>query len=207
MQAIQACVTLIKDILTGLAAGVASIIGILGFNTWKAQLHWKRQYEVAQRLSKATYMVRNALAHVRDPFGYEGELQQATKEVKVEGDPWDNTEKFIHTQRAVYSWRWQEVHKALVELDAVSLEAEAIWGKVVREELAPLYLCAKTLFNTLQIQFKKMEHPEIYFSKDADQREVQVMYDRPGEQDNFFSSEITNAVSKIEDFLKLYLKI
>jgi type IV secretory pathway VirB2 component (pilin) len=65
---IQPWVTLIKDIVTGLAAATAAVIGVLGLRTWKAQLKGKTEYETARSLLRCVYRVRDAMRVVRNPF-------------------------------------------------------------------------------------------------------------------------------------------
>ena len=180
-------ISLIKDIVTIAATSVAAIIAILGFGTWRRQLVWKTKYDLAQRMARATHKIRDAIAQVRDPIGHESE-----------GDQKDDI-------KAMYKKRWQRVRDAFVELDTVSLEAEAIWGQIVKKNLTPLVQCASTLFSTIEIYLDKMDHPQVNFSKDI--RERQIIFGAPGETDNFFSNEISEAVSKVEQFLKPYLKI
>jgi uncharacterized membrane protein YccC len=207
MELYQAWATLIKDIVTIAATIVAAGVAVRGYQTWKKQLHWKTQYELAQRLAKATYKARDALASVRNPFIDEREQQQAMKEANIEGSPTESKETFIRSQRAIYQKRWQKVVDVFAEIDTIRLEAEAIWGQAAKENLIPLTECASTLLNTIRIQLGRMEHPEILASDQTHRRERQIIYVGPDEKDNFFSDEITQAVRRIENFLRPYLKI
>ena len=65
---IQAYVTLIKDVITGLSALTAAIIAILGLQAWKKQLKGKTEYELAQKYLRAIYKIREAFAWVRNPY-------------------------------------------------------------------------------------------------------------------------------------------
>lgn len=64
---VQKYITLIKDIITGLSAFTAAVIAIMGLQAWKKQLKGKTEYELAQRLLRATYKVREAFSWVRNP--------------------------------------------------------------------------------------------------------------------------------------------
>jgi hypothetical protein len=206
IETIQAWLPIIKDIITSLATVIAAVIAIMGFRTWKKQLHWKTQYDLTQRLLRSTYKVRQALAEVRRFYTTEGEELQAMKEANVEASP-DHQITFIRSQKAVYDRRWQKAQEAFTELDSVSLEAEAIWGHAVKENLQPLEQCAGALLATIGFYLDKLDKPPIGFDKEEVRKERQIMFSHPGEKDNFFSNEITNAVRKIENFLKPYLKI
>jgi hypothetical protein len=185
---------IIKDIATILATAIAALVAISGYRTWKKQLHWKTQYDLAQRLLRATYKVRQAFAEVRRFYSTEGEAQQAMKEANVEASQ-DPKIMFTRSQIVVYNKRWQKVSEAFSELESVSLEAEAIWGQAVKVNLAPLQDCAGTLLATIGIHLDRLESPAISRNKEEIQKERKIMFSHPGEKDNFFSNEIAMAVT------------
>jgi hypothetical protein len=94
----------------------------------------------------------------------------------------------------------------LCKRSSISLEAEAIWGQAVKENLEPLQRCAGTLLSTIEIYLDMLEH-SISRDKEGVEKERKIMFAYYGEKDNFFSDEIAKAVSQIERFLKPYLKI
>jgi hypothetical protein len=67
VQDIQQYVTLIKDVLTAIAAVGAASIGLLGLATWRKQLKGRTEYELARRLLVAVYRIRNAVSYLRNP--------------------------------------------------------------------------------------------------------------------------------------------
>jgi len=136
-----------------------------------------------------------------------GEIVQAMKEENIEGNPTDNAMIFAQSQQAVYTRRWRKVQEAFIELEATALEAEALWGQVVKESLAPLYQCSNTLFVTVGLFLSRLQNPLKNYEAAAEPRDRQIIYAAPGEEDNFFSVEITTAVWKLENFLRPHLKI
>ena len=205
---IQAYVTLIKDIITGLSALTAAIIAILGLQAWKKQLKGKTEYELAQRLLRNVYKVRDALALVRNPFQSAAEISQAMKEANIERDPLKDPSIQIRSEGAVYQRRWQKVQDAYLNLESVAFEAEAIWGQSVKDNLKPLQECTSTLASTIQMYLSHLEKPPRKYDEKAKYKEDAIIYGFPGDADqNFFSSEIIKAVSKMEDFLRPLLKI
>ena len=88
IQCIQILITIIKDIFTCLAAITASVVAVLGLQAWKKQLKGKTEYELAQRLLRGVYRVRNAFADVRNPRKTDAEIAQAMREENIEGDPY-----------------------------------------------------------------------------------------------------------------------
>ena len=104
IQELQAYVTLIKDIITGLSALTAAIIAVLGLQAWKKQLKGKTEYEIAQKLLKAVYKVREAFSGVRSMLMDIPEQRQAVKELKIEENTTDPN--FHNTAvKAVYQMR------------------------------------------------------------------------------------------------------
>jgi len=176
---LQDWVSLIKDIITSLAAIIAAIVAILGLQAWKKQLAGKKEYELAHRLLTDTYKFREALAGVR----------------------YWNTSSSESGIKAMYVERWQKVQEATIELDSTSLEAEAIWGSVVRENLQPLRQCADKLYATIGYYLDDLERPQL-----DEKEKFQIGFDDHSE-DNNFSKEIYEAVKKMEKFLEPYLNI
>ena len=68
--ACQPYVTLVKDIITIASLTAAAIIAGMGLYTWKNQLIGTAEYELAKRILKATYRLRDTLENVRNPINY-----------------------------------------------------------------------------------------------------------------------------------------
>jgi hypothetical protein len=208
IETIQKYVSLSKDVITGLSALIAATIAILGLQEWKKQLKGKNEYELAQRMLRATYKVRDSIAWVRNPFQSAGEISQAMKESNIEGDPVADPTIYIRSEGAVYQKRWQKVQEAFVELESITLEAEAIWGQAVKENLKPLQQCVVTLAANVQIHLRNLEKPPRKYDADAENKISAIIYGLPdNSSNNFFSDEISAAVGKMECFLKLRLKV
>ncbi len=205
---VQKYVTLIKDVITGLSAITAAVIAILGLQAWKKQLKGKTEYELAQRLLRATYKVREAFAWVRNPFQSAAEISNAMKDSNIEGDPINNPKVRAQSEGAVYEKRWQKVQEAFVELESVLLEAEAIWGQTVRDNLKPLQTCASTLAINIKTHLRNIEKPPRNYDPEAEKKIDDIIYGWSGDsENNSFSKEINSAVSKMENFLRPRLKI
>jgi hypothetical protein len=206
IETIQTWLPIVKDTVTILATAIAALVAISGYRTWKKQLHWKTQYDLAQRLLRATYKVRDAIAIVRNPVTTEAEISLATKEADIEGNPLDPKLHAI-SQKAVYNMRWQKLREACMELDTGSLEAEAIWGPAAKENFDWLTQCANTLYMAISRFLDNVEHPERHSSEENVKKTRLIVFGFSGEKDNAFSNETAAAVRKIEEFLKPYLKI
>lgn len=205
---VQKYVTLIKDVITGLSAFTAAVIAIMGLQEWKKQLKGKTEYELAQRLLRATYKVRESFAGVRNPFQSAAEIYNAMKDSNIEGDPINDPKTCAQSEGAVYEKRWQKVQEAFVELESISLEAEAIWGQTVRDNLKSLQTCASTLAINIKTHLQNIEKPPSNYDREAEKKINDIIYGWPGNsENNTFSKEINSAVSKMENFLKPRLTI
>ncbi len=206
MDSLQAYVTLIKDIITGLSALTAAIVAILGLQAWKKQLKGKTEYELAQRLLRSTYKVREAIAHVRQFAIFEDEEQQAMRDADIDNNL-DISEKFAATQQAIYSKRWEKIHEAFVDLDSVLLEAEVIWGQDVHEHLAHLRECIIDLKIAIDIYLQGLSSSNpVQSQDDYIKNRFRMSAVLGGDGKNFFSDEISEAVGEMEMFLKPHLK-
>src|SRR5690349_11703149 len=137
METVQAYVTLVTDILTVLGTAFAGVVAVKGFQSWKKELHWKTEYELAQRFAKATYKVREAIAEFRNPLPIGTEVQQVLN-ARLQNQEKYSAKLYSSALEEVYRKKWQVVKAALLDLDAVSLEAEAIWGENALEQLNSL---------------------------------------------------------------------
>jgi hypothetical protein len=203
----QAYVTLIKDIITGLSALVVAIIAILGLQTWKKQLKGNTEYEIAQRLLRAIYKVREALAWVRNPYQHPSEITQAMEDYAIEGDPIDDPVIKARTEWALYNNRWTKVREAFIECETVALEAEAIWGPIVKENLKPIQDCAAKLFANIESYIREIEYPSRNYDASLQNERFKIIYGIQEDETNFFTIDITVAINKMEEFLKPRLVI
>jgi hypothetical protein len=204
---LQAWVTLSKDILTGLAALTAAVIGIAGFQTWKKQLHWKTQYELAQRMLRATYKVRNAIVTLRFQIMFiaatHGGPHRRNEESNQVVDP-----SWTEIASSTYQKYWQKVEDALLELDGVSLEVEAIWGEMMKEEIRELRNYGTTMNNAWEMNPWFLQNPAYKPSraKTPNYPMFQTTFLGPS-KDNPFLGNLHQAVRQIEEFLRPYLKM
>jgi hypothetical protein len=198
----QEYVTLIKDILTGLAALTAAVLGIVGLQTWKKQLRGKTEYELAQRFLRATYKVRDAIAIIRDVTSFV-DMRRLANAALFDEQPDKPTTNKEEVATAYYQ-KWQTIQSIVVDLDAVALEGEAIWGEVVAKNMKPLRRCLSILDRHAKLYVSLAEHPaeNARYQKLIESTERTIF-----DWDGPFGEEISAAIKQIEDLLKPYLKI
>ena len=79
-------ISIAKDITTGLAALIGAGVAIVGLRAWQHQLKGKTEYELARRLLRAVYRVRDEIHNVRNPAIMPGEFAVAIEEAGIESD-------------------------------------------------------------------------------------------------------------------------
>jgi hypothetical protein len=206
METIQSYVTLIKDIITVLATATAGALAVKGFQTWKQELHWKTEYELAHRLAKATYKVRDAIARFRNPLPIGTEVQRIMN-ATLENRKIYKSQIYASAIEQVYRKQWKAIQESLLELDTVSLEVEAIWGETALDQIDPLKKCTTLLSTYMEMHIRNVSKPDSASTQNAQGAIEEILYESTGNISNKFSNQITEAVRKIENFLKPYLKI
>lgn len=207
VQEIQSYVSIVKDVITAVAALTAAIVAVIGLWAWKGQLKGKTEYELAQRVLRAVYKVRDAMYFVRHPMIDQGEYAQAMKDAGIEVYSPDAAVP-LRIDTEVYHKRWTKVQEAWADLDANMLEAEALWGRESRDVFRPLRQCISTLFASIQMFLDGRTRPSIASDTERLERIRLVIYGLPDDEDgNSFSAETIKAVGEIEAFLKPHLKL
>ncbi len=181
----------IKDIVTIIAASIASWVAITGLNTWKKQLKGKTDYELARRYLRSIYKIRDAIKYVRNPFISIDEIFSALKESGMALEDYADRQK---SNRAVYALRWKKVVAAGSDISVELLEAQVSWGVEAINIQKDLDVCYRELFASLKLF---LEGHELKGQRD-------IIYDM-GDEDEF-NKKMTQAIQRIEDYLRPHLK-
>jgi hypothetical protein len=207
MQTWQAYISIAKDILTGVAALTAATVAILGLQAWKKQLKGKVEYELARRVLRAAFNVRDAIRLVRNPVQMGGEIERAVKEAGIDVDP-ETRESRAKSQAAVYQGRWKKVNQSMSELDIELTEAEVSWGPEIQNRAKPLRECIGKLVSKIWLYIDNLEQPRDQTDSNERKEIRQVIYLQSEDPDkDTFASEVNRAVDNIAEFLTPYLKI
>ena len=188
-----------KDTATAAAAIAAAIVAALGLQTWKKQLHGSANYELARRLLRATYKVREAIRTVRVPFISIGEIIEARKAVGLEITG-AGIESSGENERAAYKIRWDQLSTALIDFQAELLEAEALWGSPIRNSSASLSQCIREL----NAAIAEWLHGKTHLDPTRDEHVTGIIYELG--DSNPFSERLAAAIGDIESQLRPHLK-
>ena len=188
IETIQANVTLIKDMVTCLAAMVAAYVGYMGLQTWKRQLTANAERELARRVMVAAYKVRDAIRDCRLLAG--------------EGD-----REIVDITRRIHEMKLEKLDAAKADLDVELLEAEAVWGS--EEDYRH---CVSRLQSMIQSMKAANSRYYYFFSKEVTSTEkaadYEILFAESTVRKDKFSILIDETVKEVEEFLrpKLTLK-
>ncbi|MEK7355903.1 MAG: hypothetical protein AAB250_05610, partial [Bdellovibrionota bacterium] len=104
------------DIITAAATVVGVVFVWLGLRTWRSELHGHANFELARRVVRGVYEIRNEIRQIRNSFSSE---------------PLD----------ALFA----RLNSKASELDVSLLEAEVLWDLMLRESKQALKECLLTL--------------------------------------------------------------
>jgi len=197
--------SIVSDLATTVAATVAVIVAVKGLNTWRAELRGRTEYDLARRILLALYRVREAIKTTRSPSMSEREFENRPDR-KPDDRPWSGKD-----MRYLYQQRWNGISAALVEVDANLLEAEALWGDVLKKPRADLQKCiADLLVSILKwLRANAPDDPGIFERKPLTAEEMEaidaVVWDL-GEDKDAFADRIKAAIRDVEDVVRPHLR-
>jgi hypothetical protein len=168
---------LILQVINTLAVLIGTYVAIRGINAWKKQMRGSTDYQLARRYLKAAYKVREAIREARSSSIHVEEMVAANKENEM------NTNNLR-----------EKVRDAMIDLQVELMEAEVSWGK----EVVSVNEILKKIANTLFVNIK------MYLDHGTGYADMSIISNY--EPEDKFSSEIDEAINKIEIFLRPHLK-
>jgi hypothetical protein len=197
-----------KDAIVAVAASVGAGVAVRGLTTWNRQLTGSAQYELARRLLKSTYGMREAIRRLRNPIYRLDEIPsvQAAAEIPAEGS--SNTH-FDNRQLQAYQLRLEKVVEARNDVQTNLLEAEALWGSEVRGRFTPLFELQDEILGVANMSIRANDQtaPEssrvIYLES---LKYVPDQYNWKGDERDEIARALSKSVEGIEHFLKPRLR-
>jgi hypothetical protein len=190
-----------KDLCIAFAAVGGFAIALLGLRTWRKELKGKTEYDLARRILATTYKIRNAIQSVRNPF------MSASEYAGTETGKNEKNARYQGIAEA-YQKRWNSVNEGLLELDVVTLEAEAIWGSELIADMKPLKECSKELFVNIKryLLTQQSENYQEQMSQEKWEKIDKIIYSSNSPDDDEFYRRLLDAVKKIEERVKPHLQ-
>lgn len=204
LAAVGPCIAAIKDIVVSLAAVAAAVLAYLGLSTWRKELKGKSEYELAKRVLKSVYKVREAFKQVRNPAIWQYEYPEEMRNHHGHLKPEHNCAGTAH----VYEKRWEKMHEAFKELEEMHLEAQVEWGPEHQDVIVKLRQCRSELLTAIQqmLERKKDPHAEPRKAEEiAEERSVLEHLGKNSKHDKF-TPQIDEAVGEFEMWLRPHVR-
>jgi hypothetical protein len=190
---------------TIIAGSVGSYVALAGLSTWKRQLKGQTDHDLARRLLVILYRYREAIRGVRHPAMF---IHEHPEPPEIQRARMNQDQIRHYGERQAYQNRWNKVQDHRLELDADLLEAEALWGGELRNEIFPgLFSLEWELFTAVRHNLEMRDPDGSQDVKEAIRKisnrreEMEVLYDSLNKEDDF-SQKIAAAIAKIENYLK-----
>lgn len=159
--------------------------------------HGSKRAEVAYNLNYSLLKVRDAIKGVRNPAIWNSEFEAARKYSK-EKNP-ENSDEFRekNSSALVYEMRWEEITKALKDLDSNVLAAEVLWGTEVVNLVRPLH----KKITELTIALRQHFNPDLRTKDFMELHDTIYNQGHEGEEDGF-GKEVSDIIKKVDEYLK-----
>lgn len=195
----------IKDLTLACAGAFTAWVASQGLGTWRRQLSGTADFDVARALAKHAYRVRDELQRCRSPwingseFGEEYHTHPGLKkppEVEARG------------LATVYQKRWTPVVDALRDLDATTLEAEALWGSPVVKAVGELRQVLAEVNAAIDAMIRNAAGDGEDFKADRDfAKQIRsVVYGSPTDSSNKTNQKLADAIKSIDAVVRPHLR-
>lgn len=193
-----------KDIILALAAIVMATVAVKGLNTWNRQLRGTAYFDVARGLTKATHKVREKLQACRSPLLLAQEFPPEYYDAEGNRSPEQEAKGYAF----VYSNRWSPVWEAMQEFDVSVLEAEALWGKPIREATDSLRKVVREVNVAIDALIADAASGGEDFSSDREfgKKIRGIVSALPTNSENELNKKLAAAVQAIDDQLRPHLQ-
>ncbi|MGO2236118.1 MAG: hypothetical protein ACTH5B_18805 [Marinomonas sp.] len=197
-------ITIFKDICLSVAAITTVFVAMSGLKSWKKELRGRADFEVARGMIRATYKLRDEMGYSRSPFTTASEFPKGY-------DSFNKTaEKEAEAWAYIFTNRWKPVADAVQEFEAQTLEAEALWGKQIRDIAFELRRCSRTLRTAMEAKISNAASDNEDFQSDSEFKkkihsEIWEGWGGSGVKD-VLTERIQSSVGNIEKELRPHLK-
>ena len=181
--------------ISGSLAALATLCGVavawFGLSTWRKQLKGTTEYDLAKRVLLEVYKIRDAVEYVRQPFLMSSEAGDDSGNL-----PWEV---------AAYNNRWKEVRRITIDLDAVCLEGEVIWGESIVTHKRALFSQINKLHNAVH-SFTTAKMEPIFKDDFTEDMKKTLYAGSDGMGADKYAKELAGIIKKFEDYVKPHLK-
>jgi hypothetical protein len=189
----------LREIAVPIAALVGAWIAWQGLDTWRRELKGKAEYELARRILRCLYKMRDGIRDLRNPFirAYEFPKREGGYQ---ELSPKRSAEDYSH----VFENRWKPIRDAYRNLDIEMLEGEVLWGQAFRANFSDLEKCVADLRFNMDM-FIASQDPESQVAPDQVSSYKRILFTYRDGKDTF-AQTIEDAIRKLERAVRPHLR-
>ena len=182
---------------------VASILGVLGFYSWRVQGRGQNSDNVARRMLVELYKFEMLFSEARVPGIYEHEVSREGDSGLFLGGDY----KFLRLELGLER-RIEKLNASFSEMSTILLEARVFWGSGVRELIKELDFLKVEYEEYARLRIlcanpNELEDEKLNFKDDIASRRL-VFKSEFGSQDEF-GVELESAIRNMENELRLKL--
>lgn len=193
-----------KDVVTIVATCAGIYFAASGLSTWKRQMKGQTEYELARRLLRCTYVLRDAIYNVRRP-----EILAYERVMPDDYSLLTDAQIKYSVMNTAYHNRWEKVTTARAELQSELLESEAVWGRQVGASFELLFQLQQELVSDINAYLVAFDPDESEQSKSAVYKlrlgRRTVNFNLPRDTPDPYQTDVIQAVEIIESLLKPHL--
>ena len=189
----------IANLVMASAASAGAIAAFIGLNTWKKQGIWQTDAELSRQILIALYRYRDSLYSVRHPamseseMKFEPEIEMTADEARASG--------IINA----YANRWEKHSEHRYNLDALLIEADAVWGGELSGRVSRLKELERELHAYislfLQATYRKTGEAQNEYNRILRSKR-DILYDPLDDDGDEFRRDFIEALEAAEDYLK-----
>lgn len=202
-----------KDIIEVLFWVGTLMIAWIWLKTWKKQLKWTIEYELARKILHKVYRVRNWFDWVRQSMlsAWELYVDFSEEDLRLKSDSERKYEEYYKAYKA----RLAPLSLIVEELNIDILEAEALWWNKLKKLVYEIFRQLRELQVAVEEYIKilswlhgykddypqdlKKEYREIIYGK-------HIWYFTEYHKDDLFALEFEKKIKDIENYLKPFLR-
>lgn len=189
---------ILKDLCIAGAAITTAYIAYTGIEKWKSELKGKAEFDAARNLIKSAYKLRDEVEQCRRPFIVAGAFakSQGKNDPDEDGKAWAN----------IYEGRWEPVAAAIQEFEVAALEAEALWGKGIKEKSTVILQLVRMLRAAIHGLIRsKYTGGESFRNRDFADQMLAITGQAPSSKAEEFRQDLEAAVKALEGDIRPHL--
>ena len=191
---------IIKSIVSFLVPVVALVIAYSGLRTWRRQIKGTTEYDLARRVLKSTYELRDAISIFRSPI-------RNIAQIDVGSDISPEEKRFLE-EKNDFEQRKKRIEELFPQYLTNRLEAEVLFGKKSIEGINDLTNLCNKIFISAHFHLRHM-NPQNQFminreserSISAENERLKVLYAGiEGEEADKIKQEMDVIIKRIESY-------